>query len=236
MPCVTCNLTLTHHDCVARPCARTQCVCLHNMPIPLLGAVVCHCTDERDGVHAVLMQVARLRVVHPTMLVLPSWQCAPGSRWTPQGHLIRNWKRRLFVLTPTSLRYYGDATKRDIKGEIDIGNIREIRAPSAGDTLFELRTIRGKDFRLRADTNSDAAQWAKDIHTVRVAPSPHLQLQLEVQAADAAGTLGDEVRVNVHVCRCVFVYMCCVLCAVCCVLCAVCCVLCAVFMCMCMCM
>jgi hypothetical protein len=110
-----------------------------------------------------------------------------------QGHLIRNWKRRLFVLTPTSLRYYGDAFKKDIKGEIDIGNIREIRPPLTGDSLFELRTIRGKDFRLRAESNADALLWAKDIHAVRVAPSPHLQLQREVLQAETAGTLADEV-------------------------------------------
>jgi hypothetical protein len=109
--------------------------------------------------------------------------------------VIRNWKRRLFVLSHTGLKYYSDVTKKDFKGEVDISNIREIRPPTApGETLFELRTIRGKDFRLRADTNADAIQWAKEIHAVRVAPSPHLKLQMQVQQAETAGTLREEVR------------------------------------------
>ena len=94
----------------------------------------------------------------------------------------------------TSSTVTNSISSLQVKGEIDISNIREIRPPATGETLFEVRTIRGKDFRLRADNNADAIQWAKEIHAVRVAPSPHLKLQMQVQQAEAAGTIKEEVR------------------------------------------
>lgn len=114
-----------------------------------------------------------------------------------QGHLRKNWKRRLFVLTPTAIRYYESSPRSKPLDEIDMKSILEIRAPQTDTALFEIRTVRGKDFRLRARDYTEAMEWVRDIRAARVAPSPLVQLQLQVQQADAEGKISEEVRCGV---------------------------------------
>ena len=63
-----------------------------------------------------------------------------------QGHWVRNWKRRSFVLTSDSLDYYETEGARKPRGRIFVRDILGVEGIPESSTSFKLTTRHGKDF------------------------------------------------------------------------------------------
>ncbi|KAK8795615.1 hypothetical protein WA158_000272 [Blastocystis sp. Blastoise] len=72
-----------------------------------------------------------------------------------QGHIIKNWKKRSFVLTSEELRYYKSETEKKPQ-EYD-----------NDDSSFIIRTITKKDFYIKSPNSSEREEWVLYINIIR---------------------------------------------------------------------
>jgi hypothetical protein len=114
--------------------------------------------------------------------------------------LFRTWKRRHFRLTADNISYFENdkALTAAPLGVIEIRSILQVRPPLAGDSKFEIRTIRGKDFKLNASSHDEAMKWTNDIRTIQFAPGTITLLQARLHRAAQEGKLSEAVRSCPH--------------------------------------
>jgi len=85
---------------------------------------------------------------------------------TKQGHIIRNWKKRFFVVSEGVLSYYVDEDRKDLKGEMPLKN----KDLTSDATRLLITMTPGapadgsgaqKDLLMEATSPQDAAVWAE---------------------------------------------------------------------------
>lgn len=90
---------------------------------------------------------------------------------TKQGHIIKNWKRRWFVLTSDSFLAYSEGPGQACKGRICLHNMRIQIVGNKGrehcfglfDSASPSGTKLGKSYFVAADTAAEVVQWIKAI-------------------------------------------------------------------------
>lgn len=84
-----------------------------------------------------------------------------------QGHFIRNWKRRLFMLCDRYVKYYKG---EELKGCINLEDIIKIIPkvdPSGRRNSLEIQTRKGKHFTLVAENSEARQKWIEAIREAR---------------------------------------------------------------------
>ena len=82
-----------------------------------------------------------------------------------QGHFVRNWKRRTFVLTYGELAYYNG---KKMKGMVATDDVEVARKISGRKRAIELVTAK-KTYTLEADTAEVADEWIAAINDIVIA-------------------------------------------------------------------
>jgi hypothetical protein len=75
------------------------------------------------------------------------------------GHVVKNWKRRLFVLDPDNLSYF---KAEKLRGFVPVSKITRIvsKMDSKGRSNgFEIQTSVGKTFLIMADNETERSSW-----------------------------------------------------------------------------
>jgi len=86
-----------------------------------------------------------------------------------QGHFVRNWKRRLFVLTRDYIYYYDDNDDPDAtaKGSIMLSHITGMeKQKDVG--AWEIKTRSEKNYNIVASSNSERQEWMTAIESAMV--------------------------------------------------------------------
>lgn len=83
-----------------------------------------------------------------------------------QGHIIKNWKKRSFVLTAQSLSYYPDETSSVPKGCIDLSDITKV-IDSSKSTNFLIQTKSGKSYEIQAKDEKEKEIWKSSLLAAR---------------------------------------------------------------------
>jgi len=78
-----------------------------------------------------------------------------------QGHFVKNWKRRSFVLTNTDLLYYESETSTQPLGVIPLGEIE--RVVDDKETAFKIFTTAGKKYVIQAATEDEKREWMRSL-------------------------------------------------------------------------
>eukprot|EP00501_MAST-03F_sp_TOSAG23-6_P000124 GSMAST32.ASY1.ANO1.126.1 assembled CDS len=79
-----------------------------------------------------------------------------------KGHLRKNWKTRVFILTDLKLSYYDSEHTKVPKGEINLSDIIEVQHEDS-TTKMVIRTARNKDYELQTKTSDEAVSWVEAI-------------------------------------------------------------------------
>lgn len=88
-----------------------------------------------------------------------------------EGHRVKNWKRRFFVLAGSTLSYY-DSTKRGAKAK-GKGQIRNVVLPPDRPLGLDVFFDRGRLLRLSADTTAEVDQWYQVLSNALNGESEH---------------------------------------------------------------
>lgn len=83
-----------------------------------------------------------------------------------QGHFIKNWKKRSFVLTVDSLSYYPDETSSVPKGTIQLADITLVN-DSSKPTNFLIETKSGKSYEIQANDENEKNIWKNSLLCAR---------------------------------------------------------------------
>lgn len=105
----------------------------------------------------------------------PACLCLGATGWTLtrtcvcQGHFVRNWKRRLFVLTREYVYYYDDNDDPDAaaKGSILLSHVTGMEVQEETGA-FEVKTRYEKNFNIVASTNQERTEWMHAIESAMV--------------------------------------------------------------------
>ena len=86
-----------------------------------------------------------------------------------QGHFVRNWKRRLFVLTRDTVYYYDDNDDPDAaaKGSILLSHITGMEVQTETGA-WEIKTRSHKNFNIVAASDQERSEWMQAIETAMV--------------------------------------------------------------------
>lgn len=79
-----------------------------------------------------------------------------------EGHLVKNWKRRVFFLKVRSaiLEYYDDReTDWLFKGQLDLKDATLLDTATAAQPAFKLVTSKGKTYNLRCENCESQKRW-----------------------------------------------------------------------------
>lgn len=87
-----------------------------------------------------------------------------------QGAVVRNWKRRYFVLTGVSLTYYASDESDGPCGTIALADVTGVRVGSLPNHMFDVRTEQ-RDFRMMAESDVGRMEWLKAIAKALTRPS-----------------------------------------------------------------
>jgi hypothetical protein len=84
---------------------------------------------------------------------------------TKQGKIIRNWKRRLFVLTPKYLFYFKDEAASSAQGVLRIADVHTVKsvdvdAGESGPFTFQVTTPE-RVYLLQADNRDEMNDWVR---------------------------------------------------------------------------
>lgn len=83
-----------------------------------------------------------------------------------QGHIIKNWKKRSFVLTVDSLSYYSDEISSSPKGEIEFCDIINVTNGKKSSS-FIINTKSGKNFEIEAKDEKERDIWKTSLLSAR---------------------------------------------------------------------
>lgn len=90
---------------------------------------------------------------------------------TKQGHIMKNWKRRSFVLTPQSLAYYETENALRPRGSIelkDIVNVEEVAKPRRSSlSVFKITSRKGKHLLIEAGSDEERTEWMDTVQNAR---------------------------------------------------------------------
>jgi len=78
-----------------------------------------------------------------------------------QGHVVRNWKTRFFVISEDQLYYFTSNTQTKCKGQISLLGCTAASTDNveSRENCFKLLTSTGKDFILSAATPKEKKKW-----------------------------------------------------------------------------
>lgn len=107
------------------------------------------------------------------------------------GAVMKNWKRRFFVLTEISLSYYKSIEELEPIKSVSVGEVTSVSSGSkefpGKEHLFEVTTpIR--TFYVQVDSNQDLQDWVKVFNTLLQSIKPTLQQHGRVGGATDAST------------------------------------------------
>jgi len=100
-----------------------------------------------------------------------------------QGHIVRNWKKRWFILQGKRLFYFEDIPSESSQplGDIPFGNctVRSVGNPKV--FMFEvLNWITGKDFLLQAESEEDKMSWMNELRCSNLGEPRNYTLSVKV--------------------------------------------------------
>eukprot|EP00164_Ancoracysta_twista_P000809 GFYU01001065.1.p1 GENE.GFYU01001065.1~~GFYU01001065.1.p1 ORF type:complete len:130 (-),score=32.40 GFYU01001065.1:171-560(-) len=107
---------------------------------------------------------------------------------TKQGGIVKNWKRRFFVLKGNILYYFKtEGDKRDGKaaGQIDLSKCRTIRSAeekTQKEYSFEI-TVPDRTYYIFADNEKDKCEWMRAISRTIVCSTSSVQWDYEAERA-----------------------------------------------------
>lgn len=85
-----------------------------------------------------------------------------------QGHFIKNWKRRSFVLTRDRLSYYENEDSAQPRGSIDLKDIATVEPAGDGKRdSFRIATRQGKTYLIQASSEQEKEEWMNTVEAVR---------------------------------------------------------------------
>lgn len=108
---------------------------------------------------------------------------------------MRNWKRRVFVLTSTQLLYFVDGSnpcKEQPRGRIGLHDIEDVHA-LAERGAFEILTDSGKDYTIVAPDNGERERWLAAIADARTTPSSPAKLLQQLSRLHQEGLIRKEI-------------------------------------------
>jgi hypothetical protein len=77
---------------------------------------------------------------------------------TKQGHVMKNWRRRYFVLTSKAFSYYVDESMKRHKGSVNIINA-QIADSDIKSNCFAIADGSGKKFFVQAENDKEKSEW-----------------------------------------------------------------------------
>ncbi|KAA0150042.1 hypothetical protein FNF27_07841 [Cafeteria roenbergensis] len=107
-----------------------------------------------------------------------------------QGHLVRNWKERHFVLVGHALEYFERDSFRQ-KGSVPLREVTEVTAMSRRGT-FRVATAKGYELVMQAASEATAVSWMRSI----TAQKNYIELMERAEVALAADRVEEAARLT----------------------------------------